>query len=97
VKILPQKFIFFPGGKKNCEKVSPYFSLSGVKRFPNFQFFCFQIGTFLAQICNFFRKNGKFQGVKVSKLAFFGLKVSPHSYSFPPPLLLFSWQNIHLL
>ena len=27
-------------------------------------------------------------------MAFFGLKVSPHSYSFPPPT--FIWQNIHL-
>jgi len=39
VNILPQKFIFSPGGKKICEKVSPYFSLSGVEKFPNLHFF----------------------------------------------------------
>ena len=32
------KIYFFPGRRKNCEKVSPYFSLSGVEKFPNLHF-----------------------------------------------------------
>ena len=57
--------IFFLGKRKNCEKVSPYFSLSGVEKFPNLHFFgkiFFQIGTFLAKICNFWGKIANFRG-----------------------------------
>ena len=34
-----QRKYFFPGGPKYCEKVSPYFSLSGVENCPNIHFF----------------------------------------------------------
>ena len=33
------KIHFFPWRRKNCEKVSPYFSLSGVEKFPNLHIF----------------------------------------------------------
>ena len=30
-----KKIYFFPGQRKNCEKISPYFSLSEVENCPN--------------------------------------------------------------
>ena len=47
-----KKFYSFPTGQKNCEKVSPYFSLSGVEKCPNLHFFGKN-----CQGIHFFRKN----------------------------------------
>ena len=34
-----KKIYFFPGQRKNCEKISPYFSLSEVENCPKLHFF----------------------------------------------------------
>ena len=34
-----KKIYFFPGQQKNCEKISPYFSLSEVENFSKLHFF----------------------------------------------------------
>ena len=50
------KIYFFPGRPETCEKVSPYFSLSGLEKFPNLHF-CGKIFSRLAifgqQFANF--------------------------------------------
>ena len=86
MNILPQKLTFSAGGKKNCEKVSPYFSLSGVEKFPNLNFF----GKNFSRLALFWQKFAIFReilqilGGESIKIGIFGLKVSPHSYSVPP-------------
>ena len=87
--IFCQKIEFFPSQRKNCEKLSPYFSLSEVENFSKLHFF----GKKLSRLAFFGEKLQKFANlgvkiekyrVKVSIFALFGVKISPHSY-FPPP------------
>ena len=58
------KIYVFSQRQKKCEKVSPYFSLSGVEKFPNCTFVgkFFPIGTFMVKICNFWGKIANFRG-----------------------------------
>ena len=53
--IFCKKKYFFPTGWKNCEKVSPYFSLSGVEKCPNLHFF----GEKLSRFTLFWKKFDK--------------------------------------
>ena len=60
------KIYFFPGGQKNCEKVSPYFSHSGVEKFPNLHFF----GKNFSRLALFWEKFAIFGG-KIAKICIF--------------------------
>ena len=58
-----KKIYFFPGQRKNCEKISPYFSLSEVENFSKLHFFWNKLsrlaffGGKIAKICKFRVKN----------------------------------------
>ena len=60
-----RKIYFFPGQQKNCEKISPYFSLSEVENCPKLHFFLEKIvkisifGGKIAKIRIFRGKNWK--------------------------------------
>ena len=61
-----KKIYFFPGQRKNCEKISPYFSLSEVENFSKLHFF----GEKLSRLAFFGEKLQKFAnlGVKIEKI-----------------------------
>ena len=58
-----EKNYFFPSWQKNCEKLSPYFSLSEVENFSKLHFFGKKLsrlaffGGKIAKICKFRGKN----------------------------------------
>ena len=91
------KIHFFPQRQKNCEKVSPYFSLSGVEKFPNLHFF----GKKFSRLALFWQKFAIFGeklqilGGKSIKIGIFWVKSFPPLIFFPTPPT-FIWQNIHL-
>ena len=60
--------IFFLGRRKNCEKVSPYFSLSGVEKFPNLHFFGRNFSKY-----HFYGENLQILGGKRIKIGIFGV------------------------
>ena len=66
--------IFFLRRRKNCEKVSPYFSLSGAEKFPNLHFFgkIFSKYHFLGE-----GKFANFRGKTYQNWHFWGLNISP--------------------
>ena len=59
-----RKIHFFPGQRKNCEKISPYFSLKEVENCPKLHFFLEKI----VEISIFL-------GGKLQKLANLGVKI----------------------
>ena len=69
-----KKIYFFPGQRKNCEKISPYFSLSEVENFSKLHFF----GEKLSRLAFFGEKLQKFAnlGVKIEKNRVKSIKIS---------------------
>jgi len=65
VNILPKKSIFSPANEKNCEKISPYFSLLEVENCPQLHFFGKKLsrlvffGGKIVKICTFWGINCK--------------------------------------
>ena len=92
------KIHFFLWRRKNCEKVSPYFLLSGVEKFPNLHFF----GKNFSRLALFWQKFAIFGGKllilggKSIKIGIFWVKSFPPLIFFPTPPPTFIWQNIHL-
>ena len=62
------KIHFFPWRRKNCEKVSLYFSLSGVEKFPNLHFFGRNFSKY-----HFYWENLQILGGKLIKIGIFGV------------------------
>ena len=65
-----KKIYFFPGQRKNCEKISPYFSLSEVENFSKLHFF----GEKLSRLAFFGEKLQKFANFGVIAMHDCGLK-----------------------
>ena len=59
-----QKIYFFPSRRKNCEEISPYFSLSEVENCPKLDFF----GKKIVKISIFGGKLSKFANLEVKIL-----------------------------
>ena len=68
------KIYFFPGQRKNCEKISPYFLLSEVENCPKLHFFGNKLSRLaLANL-----------GVKIALLGFFQMeKLTTESVDIP--------------
>ena len=62
------KIHFFLWRRKNCEKDSPYFSLSGVEKFPNLHFFGRNFSKY-----HFYGENLQILGGKRIKIGIFGV------------------------
>ena len=62
------KIYFFPGRPETCEKVSPYFSLSGVEKFSNLHFFGRNFSKY-----HFYVENLQILGGKCIKIGIFGV------------------------
>ena len=82
-----KKIYFFPGQQKNCEKISPIFSLSEVKNYQKLFFwgkFFFKISIIFGKIVKIFKFRGKNFWVEIAT-----------THISPSPTTSI-WQNIHL-
>ena len=86
-KYSAQKNYFSPVGWKNCEKVSPYFSLSGVEKCLNLLFWgknCQDLNFFGKLLAKFVHFGGKFAFLRGESIKFvlFWEKIFPNQYIF---------------